>query len=176
MFITAQPKAIGVVFDLSLRHLAGRRIIDTTKKQIMEWMRDGLEELEDCFYLYHPEIIEPTRLRGESIASVGNYVTEGWLVNLRIALAQTFWVLAAQDVDAQKYLILITDRIQDVAPIKKLLLLERREKTEMQLVIVGIGQYYHKHILSDLPAIVTHLDNPSELSKFLFSLGEHHGT
>ena len=173
MFVTAHNKAIGLVLDISLRHLEGQRIVDVVKRQMTEWMRKNFEESEDCFYLYHPQSVEPTRRRGESIAQVANYVTEGWLQNLRTALIQTFWVLVAQDPDAQKHLLFITDRVQDEAPFRKLFLLEQREKTEMQFVLLGIGQYYQRHVLdgfTDLPQVkVAHLKSPSEIVAALSS-------
>jgi hypothetical protein len=172
MFVTARSKAIGLVFDVSLRHLEDRRIIDVVKKQSAEWIGKTLEDSEDAFYLYHPEVVQPTWRRGESMSSIANYSTEGWLGDLQTALVQTFWVIAGQDLDAYRCLILITDRIQDLAPIRKLSLLERREQTNIEFILIGIGKYYQKRVLDGasvlLPsAKIIHLSSPTEIAACL---------
>lgn len=170
---TAECKAIGLVFDISLRQLDGRRVVDQAKQQMASWLELTLEESEDFFYLYHPDIVEPTVKKGQSLSWLASYSTEGWLHDLRTALAQTYWVLAAQDMDARKGLIFITDRLQDSAPIDRLFLLERRERTGMRFVFVGIGQYYRKAVLDSFAnqptTTVGHLDAPTDLRGFLLS-------
>lgn len=171
MYDTTQCKAIALVFDVSLRHLDGHRILDVVKKQVMIWLRNTLEDSEDYFYFYHPYLSEPTIHRGEAIAAVGNYNTDGWLTDLRGALSQSFWVLAAQDPDAHKHFVFVTDRLQNTDPLKKLFALEKKEQTDSQFILAGIGQHYQKKILDEFANVATivHSETGKDLSEILLT-------
>lgn len=171
MFITARNKAIGLVFDISLRKSDGRRIVDQVKKQMAEWLQETLEESEDYFYLYHPHLIEPCTNKGSSLSWVAGYTTNGLLGNLRAELMQTYWVISAQDVDAKKSLIFITDRLQSGSEISRLLDIGKRADTDIRFIVIGIGKYYKKSVLDGLSGfpnvVVGNLDKPTELVEFL---------
>jgi hypothetical protein len=153
------------VFDLSLRHTEqGKRVLDVVKKEMVEYVRRLLEG-EDLFYLYHPQIFEPTENVGQMVSCIDNYETDGWVFDLGYALKQAFFIVAAEDEDMEKTIILITDRLQDTSPITKLLRLERRDQTGCRFVVVSIGQNCIDLSLDGLTCL--HVDDPSSLCKLL---------
>lgn len=162
-------KGISVVFDLSLRHYRGRRIVDTVKNQLTEWLQASLEEHEDVFYLYHPDVLEPVFSVGEAVAAVMNYETDGGLFDHRYALVQSFYILIGQDV-SQRCLLFVTDRLQDKMIAKKLVTLRHREQIDAEIILVGIGKQYDKEALEVEGALTFHLDDPAELANRLSTI------
>jgi len=146
--------------------------VDAVKEQLVHFFCETIEA-EDALYLYHPEIVESVEGPGLAVSTIGNYETDGWLLDLHTALKQTFYVVATEDPDYEKVILLITDRLQDDAALQKLLFLEDRQQTECTLILVGIGSHYKKKLLADLAkadsVLYLHLDNPSSLSSNLMN-------
>jgi len=157
-----------LTLDVSLAHIEGQRRLSVVKEQLIDFVRNTMEG-EDLFYLYHPEIIEPVYDVGKIVSHIGNYETNGWKFDLRQALKLAYYVMAAQDEDAEKMLLFVTDRIIDRIAIKKLLLVEEREQTDCRFVFVGIGTRYDKLALQLTHDQVTyiHLDSASDLNATL---------
>lgn len=140
MYTTTNSRALGVVFDLSVRFFGEKRIVDTVKSQMVEWLSKNME-LEDVFYLYSPFCLDVvTRAAGGVVA---NFETAGWLFGLPAAIVQTLYVLEVHDMP--RYLVFITDRIQDEHAFNKAAVIVRRIGTNF--VLVGIGDFYKKQIL-----------------------------
>lgn len=162
-------RVLGLALDISLVHIPeGNRVLDVVKKQLIDFTRETMEG-EDIFYLYHPELIDPVYDIGKIVSAIGNYETDGWLFDLRYALKLTYYVVAAQDDDAQKMVMFITNRAKDEIATKKLLMLEDRDQSGCQFVFVGIGNSYDRSVLDIVHDQVTyfHLDQPSDLSDTL---------
>jgi len=160
---------IGLVLDLSLRHTPkGERIIDVVKRQMVQYVRETIEG-EDLFYLYHPHLLEPTENVGQIVSCIDNYETDGWAFDLESALKVAFYVVSAEDEDMEKKIILITDRLQTPQPVNKLLMLERRDQTGCQIVVVGVGNSYNRTALEAIGGSVRliHMDVPVDLCKQL---------
>ena len=165
-YVTNIARVLGVTLDISLNHINGQRVLDATKKELIDFVRRTMDG-EDLFYLYHPDIIDPVFDIGKIVSDIGNYETDGWIFDLRYALKLTYYVVAGQDDDAEKMLIFITDRIQDRVAIEKLIIIKEREQSDCRLVFVGIGEHYCKKILNIPEAIYIHLDDPSDLNQVL---------
>ena len=77
-----EGKAVGLIFDISLRHdNQGKRIIDVVKKSLVEVIRKGFEDDVDSLYLYHPDLIDCLYNHGEQTSAIGNYESDGWRFN-----------------------------------------------------------------------------------------------
>ena len=164
-YSTTDGRIVGVVLDVSLRHSGDRRVLDSVKSGLVE-MAQEIMQGDDLFYLYHPEIVESVDDVGVAVCAIGNYETDGWLIDLRHALQQTFYVMAAEDVDLEKTFVYITDRSQDNKDLKKLLMLEKRDQTDCRFILIGIGQYYNKESLEELTSESVsyfHIDDPKDL-------------
>jgi hypothetical protein len=166
---TTDGRIVGVVLDVSLRHHGGQRVLDSLKTGLVG-IAQGIMQGDDLFYLYHPQIIEPVDDIGVAVGAIGNYETDGWLTDLRHALEQTFYVMAAEDADLEKAFIYITDRTQDNRDLKKLMRTEERDQTDCRFILVGVGQYYKIEALEELASESVsyfHIDDPRDL-KSLF--------
>jgi hypothetical protein len=166
----AEGKAVSLVIDVSLRHDdIGVRLINTIKKQLTELVCSSFEEGVDALYLYHPSLIETLHHHGDQISAIGNYETDGWKFNVEIALKQALYVIASEDDDLKKYLVLITDRLDSRSPIDKALFINKKDRIDCHLVVVGIGDRYNKKLieqaLQDTGATHIHLPHPSQLSE-----------
>lgn len=155
---------------MSIRHCKnGRRIIDVLKKKMIEIIRNFLEDGEDYFYLYNPDIVEPHLLHGDQVCAIGNYNTDGWKMNLNIALRQTLYVLMSQDLTHRKYLILVTDRINQHKCIEKAFDIDYKEMIDCNFIFIGVGSNYDKNCFKKFASLsnVTyfHIDEPEELDK-----------
>ena len=63
-------RMFGLVLDLSFRQTTdGKRIIDVVKKEHAQFVADTMD-FEDLFYLYHPEIFEPTDGVGSAVSVI----------------------------------------------------------------------------------------------------------
>lgn len=142
---TWNSKVLGVVLDVSLRHFDGRRILDYFKDGLIDYIRSVFDE-DDVFYLYHPEIIEPTYKVGEHISAISNFETDGWKFRLNYALEQTFYVLNAEDQSFEKYLVLFTDRF-DSQPLERLAKIKEREGDNCEIFVFSFG-HGNSHAMS----------------------------
>lgn len=162
---TSEGRIVGVVLDVSLRHQNDRRVIDTVKSELVKLAQDIMQG-DDLFYLYHPEIYEPVDDIGVAVCAVGNYETDGWLIDLRHAVQQTYFVMAAEDLDLERAFIFITDRLQDNKDLQRVLKMEEREQTDCRFIFVGIGPHYRKQALEELQSdnvSYFHIDDPADL-------------
>jgi len=163
----------GLVLDLSYRQDGdGKRIIDAVKSELAQFATDTLEG-EDLFYLYHPEVWEPVEGVGSAVSVISNYETDGWLINVDYAIRQTFYVVEAEDEDLEQMVLFVTDRVQDKAPFRKLLLVLRKQEMNCKFVLIGVGSHYKKNVLEEVAEndnfSYIHLDSPSELQGVLLN-------
>ena len=167
-----EGKAVGIIFDFSVRHARnGRRIIDIVKKRMIELVRNLLIDGEDSMYLYHPDTSESLISHGDQVCALGNYDTDGWKTNLNFAFRQTLYVLLAEDQTLPKYLIFITDRLQDSKAIEKAIQIDKKESINCCFILIGIGNNYNKNVLNNLKSDrvnYIHLDDPADLVPDLF--------
>lgn len=172
-----QPKTIGFLIDLSLRQYQGRRLLDLTKKALIE-VALGLAE-DDVFYLYHPEAIDRQFTEGTRVGVLGNYDTDGAKFDLMMAMKQTLFIVASGDPDGERSLCLFTDRLnQDrIAALKRAIRINEKEGYEVRLIVVGIGDNYDRELVAETcgdKAIFIHVDAPADISSSLtFLIGEH---
>lgn len=169
--VVSQGRILGVVLDISLRHYEGRRILDSVKECLVNFTKETLQA-EDIFYLYHPEIIETVEDVGNIVSAIGNYETDGWLVDLRHALEQTSYVMSAEDEDYERIFLYITDRVQKNNDLKRILSFEKRDQTGCDFLFIGIGNQYNREVLSVLDdesecVTYSHLDDPQDLYSIL---------
>lgn len=143
-----EGKAVGLIFDVSIRHCKnGRRNIDVLKKKMIEVIRTFLVDGEDSFYLYHPAIYETVTSHGDQVGAIGNYNTDGWRFNMQNAFKQSLYVLMAEPITYQKYVIFITDRIQDYTSIEKAIHIDEKEMIDSHFFLIGIDKNYDKNCL-----------------------------
>lgn len=141
-------KCVGVILDLTLAHepSGGKRIIDLAKTELVHFVRNNLESGVDCFYLYRVNDTQVCYDRGQQIASIGNYESDGWAFNIENALKQTLYVLQTESCD-DRFLLLFTNRLRDLRPLQKIVTINSRSDEQCHIVLVGIGQEYN----ADLP-------------------------
>ena len=166
---TNEGRILGVVLDVSIRPgPTGTRIIDTVKKQLIDFLRETMDG-EDLFYLYHRDIIEPTMTIGSMVGNVGNYETEGWKMDLTNALLQTYFVVAIEDEDYEKAILLVTDRLSDSQSMEKIFKLEDKDEIGCKYLLVGIGDHCQSFNdyknRSDVTCL--HVDDPKDLKNAL---------
>jgi hypothetical protein len=166
--LSAEDKAVGVVFDLSLRQdQNGVGLVSLVKREMIKLVGENFADGHDAFYLYHPDIIEPTYKIGDHNSSIGNYETDGWQFKLEFALKQTLFVVAAEDRRFSKFVILISDRIQQKAPLDKLIYLNRKDMVDANIILIGVGNRYNTDVLksaeADQSVTYYHVDHPSEI-------------
>lgn len=165
-----EGKTVGLVLDLSLRHDAnGERILDVVKKKLVEIVRNSLEDDVDSLYLYHPDLVEVLYNHGDQISAISNYETDGWQFNVEAAMKQTMYVVAGEDRDNRKYLILITDRLIRKSPINKALFINEKDHLGCNLVVIGVGDRYDKNMLDQMAKINSaiqyfHISQPFSLA------------
>ncbi len=163
-----EGKVVGVLLDLSLRHdEQGERLVDGVKKALLDMVMKTFEDDLDILYLYHPEVVDPTWKRGEQTFHIGSYDTDGWRFNLNLAIQQTLYAVGAQDHESRRYLMLITDRIEDARPLELAVHLNKKDMLDIHFILVGLGRSYQKAVFESLPADAPvtriHIDHPSEL-------------
>jgi hypothetical protein len=135
-----KPKAIGMVLDLSLQANArGEKLSEKVRKELIRFVT--MLEDDDLFYLYHPDKVILYEQRGEQVAALGNHRLDGSKLNLRHALKQTLYVLGAELVGADRFLIFITDRIKqsEIGEIEKIMKLNSQYDYGCQCIIVTLG-------------------------------------
>ena len=99
-------------------------------------VRDLFENGEDSLYLYNPQSTESVVFQGEQVFAIGNHNSDGWKFNLNFALRQTLYVLMAEDQTNRKYVILITDRIDNSFNIEKYIKINYKEMIYSNFIII----------------------------------------
>lgn len=156
-------KAVGVVLDVSLRHIDGTRLIDEVKDQLCKFVSSFIDD-DDAFYLFHPILLDSVYSKGEIVSCLQNYETDGWSFDVAYALRQTFYVLEAESCDSSM-LILVTDRMIDPSPIEKLLVWCRKMGIECEFVVVGTGESFSFQKYQDFPQLRKIFSpNPQDIS------------
>lgn len=169
-----QAKSIGLIFDLSVRHAKnGKRILDIIKKKMIDIVRSLLVNGEDSMYLYHQDLIESCTKHGEQVFAIGNHNADGYAINLNFALKQTLYVLMAEDATFEKFVILITDRVDNSQALKKAIFLNKKEMINCHFFFIGIGNFYDKSVLKEIAnasedVTYIHLDDPNDLDEKIF--------
>jgi hypothetical protein len=157
-------RATGVIFDLTLQHDSkGIRYIDKVKKSLANFLRTNYDEGE-VFYLFHPDIIDVSTHKGEQIASISNYETDGFRFDLSFALKQTLYVIAAE-VDFIKRIWLFTNRVstKEIPLLKKINNMNSRMDLNCELTIFVIGNGFDKSVLSMDGYKSYHIDDVSHM-------------
>lgn len=162
-----EGKAVGLVFDISIRHEKNGRIIDNLKKVFVKIIKNYIENDFDSFYLYHKDLIDSITLRGDQISAVGNYETDGWKFNLNNAFRQTMYVLMGEELTFKKYFFYFTDRILSTEHIEKALKINDNHMVDVHFIFIGIGNYYDlkclKKFEKNINVTVLHFDDTSEI-------------
>lgn len=163
MYKTTDVEAIGIVFDISLRHGSNKkRNLDNVKAGLIEFFRRNLEE-DDIMYLYHPDIIDVEDHVGAHVGAVANYTTDGWKFELNFALQQTLFIVAAVPCET-KTVILITDRLSETKPLKRVSSFNTKDGLGCRIICVDIGCR-----LPDVEyADIFHIPDSSQLTSDLF--------
>lgn len=140
------PKMVGLIFDISLRHYEGHRIVDLAKRGVLQVVKTFEED--DGLYLFHPDCTDPAMNRGEQVCAVGNYDTDGYKFDLMYALKLTLYVVGAQDA-GKKYVCLVTDRISadGVNTLARVETLNKKDDMGCELLVVGVGNSYARTAL-----------------------------
>lgn len=164
------PKLFGLLFDISLRHFEGKRIIDQVKKGCISFIRQ-LEE-DDEVYLYHPEVFKPLSKRGEQVSALANYDTDGWKFDLMLALKQTLYILGfSEDCDSHKTLCLITDRLNEkqISFLNRIKNINDEDDLNCKLLIIGVGPQTKNaiNLIKQDIAKCIHIDNPASINSVL---------
>ena len=140
-------KSVGIVLDLSLTHETdGMRILDRVKDQLVKFIKESMDDVEDSMYFYHPNLTDLMYKNGDRVSAVSNYETDGWIFNVSNALKQAVYVLGAEDKDFTKVIVFITDRIGSVFPLKKAVKVNETNDCGCKFVIIGIGDRYSNEI------------------------------
>lgn len=158
MFDTTDIEVIGVVFDLGHQHGSnGLKNIDNVKKHLIDFVRRNLDE-DDMFYVYKPDIIEPTNRIGANVASISNYRTDGWKFDVRLALQQTLYIVASEPCE-RKTVVLITDRLSDADVLKSINKLNQKDDLRCNLICIDIGE----HLSNIVGVEITHVEDSANL-------------
>jgi len=169
-------KAVGLLFDLSLRHaVSGERILDVVKDQSSKFLKQVLD-YEDAFYLYHPLLDECVYKTGEIVSAISNYDTDGYKFSLEVPLRQTLYVLMGEDEDFEKTVYFITDRLDSTKPIKDFLVAREKDNLDCKICVVGIGDRYDRDGLASISEeadiFILHCPDPLLMCNYLL---ERHG-
>jgi hypothetical protein len=163
-----EGKTVGLVFDMTLcHHSTGERLLDMAKKAVCKVIKGCFADEVDGFYLYHPQLVEVLYTNGQRVGAVGNYGTDGWRFNLELALKQTLYVAGAERYSDARFVVLVTDRMEDTRPLAKLLYLNQKDLIDAHVIVVGVGDRYDRAAveaaLSGHPATHIHVDDPSTI-------------
>jgi hypothetical protein len=147
-------KVLGVILDLSLRHEKdGRRIIDVVKRDLVNYVKNALEDGDDMFYLYHPKLDEVVYNIGDAISAIGNYETDGWQFNVNYAFKQTLYVLEAQDPSYKRIIFFITDRLTDMKVLEKAFFINDKDIINCELIVIAIGDHCNCKEIEEIVSI-----------------------
>jgi len=163
MYKTTDAEAIGIVFDISLRHGEnGKKNLDNVKQGLIEFIRRNLEE-DDVMYLYHPEIIQADNRVGAHVGAISNYKTDGWIFDVSMALQQTLYVIASVPCE-KRSVILVTDRLSDTKILKRTSLFNTKDDLGCRIVCVDIGCHLPDADHTD----IFHISDSSQLNSDSF--------
>ena len=136
-------------------------------------VRDLFENGEDSLYLYNPQSTESVVFQGEQVFAIGNHNSDGWKFNLNFALRQTLYVLMAEDQTNRKYVILITDRIDNSFNIEKYIKINYKEMIYSNFIIICVGENFDKKVLEKFnehsEITYLHINQPDELEPCLLN-------
>lgn len=145
------PKSIGIIFDISLNHYNGSRIIDLIKKDLIDFaVKLGLNS---GIYVSHPDWHDVPRNQGESVFYISSY-KEPISFNLGNALEQASDLINVQEGD--KYIFFITDRYSNKINNQVKKTLDFYECSDCRFIFIGIGDNYDKESFFNY-----HMDTPS---------------
>lgn len=163
------PRTFGLVLDLSNRQYNGIRIVDTIKNELVQFIinTDYFNE-NDSLYLYQSEQIQILRDQGNQVATLSNF--DNYSFNLNHALQQTLYIVAAEELDVEKNVCLITDRFGSgqQGVLQSLFEINEKDKFDCRFYIIGIGDRYRRILLNDIcksHANFAALDSPDQLTK-----------
>ena len=130
------PRVIGLVLDLSLRSVAGRRIIETVRDEMISFVKN----LEDDGFYVDQTNSKVSYTCGAQVAVLGNFETDGFRKDLGYSLRETLFVVSSEEDDFEKTVILISDRLSDsdLPALKKLFALNKKNDNSCQLVVIGL--------------------------------------
>lgn len=142
------PKIIGLVLNLSLRNVNGRRFADTVKKELVDFSTT-LED-EDQLYLstkdtpqYRKEDI--VELNGKRVATIGNWQPQEIAPKLNIELQKALHAVTKHgDIDGEWYLCFITDRYRqnDNSHLSHVLEKNNQIWGEAKMLVITLGEHY----------------------------------
>ena len=137
-FDTTEIKVMGVVFDLSLRHSKNdKKHIDNVKYSLIEFIRANFDD-DDIMYLYHQDSFVPANRVGAQVASIANYKTQGWKLDVSSALRDTLFIIGCEPYD-EKVILLVTDRLSDTKVLKRIVALNDKDMLGCKLICIDIG-------------------------------------
>ncbi len=141
------PITIGIVFDFSLRHFRGKRLIDLVKKEIIQVMRGFADD--DFGYFYQNDKIE-CEPRSKFIAAISAY--EPYNIDLELAMKQTMYIVAGDDSDNDRFIIYLSDRYSKSGEfaLRKIIQLNNKDNLGCGLVFCGVGDQYDKNSIQSL--------------------------
>lgn len=164
-----QPKVIGLILDLSLRTINGRRIVDVVKKQLGAVLRAFNEE-DTVLYLYHPDAIDTLGETGEQVGAIGNFETDGYMMDIPFALKQTCYIVAAQNSESGKHVFWVTDRF-DASKTETIQRTFRMCRLDNNITVIGIGDHHQKELQEAChEERFIHLDDPAQLKDTVLSI------
>lgn len=165
-----QPNTVSLLLDLSLQRFGNKRLLDIVKKSLIEFVRNFGDD--DVFYLYLPDAVDTQLNRGQRVAAIANYETDGLRFDLISALKQTLYIAAAGDPDGQRTMVMLTDRLNEagITALSRVVMINERDSFDLNVVVIGIGSNYDQKALGVLqfPGVkVFHTDEPSQIHKLL---------
>lgn len=172
-------KAIGVIFDLNLRPAPDHKPwLEHVKKAVQGLVRRSFEE-DDLLYVYHPDNTASTVKRGEQVALVANYRTDGYKFNINYGILQSMYVLDAEDdEDMERIVYYFTNRFDrsDIPQIKSAITAKEKEELSPRIVTVAIGDEGDLQALAEVVPGYCHANNPDMILPVLLDkLVEAHG-
>jgi hypothetical protein len=149
------PKVVGIVLDISLRHnKEDKRIVDIVKDQLIKFVKTFDDE--DYFYVFHEDNLKTFYKRGQQVYTISKYQPSELEVDLLFALKQTLYILAGEDDDYLKFMYYITDKKVNEHFIKKVENLNVKDGYEIKIETIDLSKI-----------------NPQELTNYL--TGVHNG-
>jgi hypothetical protein len=166
-----QPNTIGMLLDISPQRYEKRPLLEYVKKSLIKLVRDF--EDDDVFYLYTPDAIDTYLRRGQRVAALANYATDGYKFDLVMAVKQTLFVVAAGDPDGDRMVVIVTDRLnaEQIVALEKAFMINERDGFGLKYIVVGLGENYDRALVSktclEAGAVFIHLDDPNLISQSL---------
>lgn len=138
-FDFGKKKIVSVIFDLSLSHEQGQRVIDLIKKQMVDIIVEKEEEL--LFFIASKNNVFPKGC-GNSIQQIDSYV-ELPDFNLSHTFRRSITNLVETVEDVDKALLFITDRFDEKykGHYRSLFDMKRYKKAEYEVYFIEINNY-----------------------------------